>query len=196
MPNKYAVIYVAGPFRAETPWKVEQNVRRAEGFALALAQEGAVPLCPHAMYRHFDKSCPDQFWLDATLGLLARCDALMLLPGWKRSSGSVAEREWAEAHGMPVVEVPTEVDNPAMRLWSAREALGALRRLPPHEGAVVDLGTIPPGGSVLVKGSSVTLVAGDPMDGPVCCDDEVPCLDCGEPIPGYCPNCAADHVDD
>ena len=29
------LVYIAGPFRAPTPWQVEQNVRRAESLALS-----------------------------------------------------------------------------------------------------------------------------------------------------------------
>jgi len=91
------VVYIAGPFRAETPWKVEQNIRRMEDVALEVAKIGAVPLCPHTMYRYFDKSLPDEFWLDATVGLLLRCDAILMCGEWIRSAGSRNELEVAEA---------------------------------------------------------------------------------------------------
>lgn len=96
------VVYIAGPYRGSNAWEVEQNIRRAELRAFEVAQAGMIPLCPHTMYRFFDGTITDQFWLDATVELLLRCDAI-LLPGftsWKQSEGSVHERDVAESHGI------------------------------------------------------------------------------------------------
>lgn len=95
------LVYIAGPYRAVTPWEVELNVRNAETVALAVAKLGFVPVCPHAMYRHFDKQLSDEFWLDGTLELLRRCDGAVFIPGWQRSSGS--QVEYVEAHEKSLV---------------------------------------------------------------------------------------------
>lgn len=88
------VIYIAGKFRGDTPWDVEQNIRKAETFALDVAGLGGVPMCPHPMTRYFDKQLTDKFWLDATAELLRRCDAMALVPGnWRGSSGTAGEIE-------------------------------------------------------------------------------------------------------
>ena len=100
--NQMKVVYVAGPFRARTPWLIEQNVRKAEEASARVALLGAVPLCPHTMYRHFDKMLPDKFWLESTLELLRRCDAILLVKGWEESSGSVSEHEEAGKLKIPV----------------------------------------------------------------------------------------------
>lgn len=100
------VVYVAGPFRAKTPWGIEQNIREAETLALEVARIGAVPLCPHTMYRFYQESLPDEFWLEATLELLRRCDAIVLSPRWRESTGSKGEREEALRLGLPVFEGP------------------------------------------------------------------------------------------
>jgi hypothetical protein len=86
-------IYIAGPYRGEDSWQVEQNIRVAEGLGFLVAEEGAVPVIPHTMYRHFNGTLGDDFWLRATLSLLKRCDAMLLCPGWRNSEGSIAEHE-------------------------------------------------------------------------------------------------------
>lgn len=98
-------IYIAGPFRGRTPWHVAQNVRDAETVAIGIAEwYGAVPVCPHAMYQHYDKSLPDSFWLAATMELLKMCDGILMLPRWEDSEGAKAELLYAYCHGIRVFE--------------------------------------------------------------------------------------------
>jgi hypothetical protein len=85
------LIYTAGPFRGATPWDVEANVRTAEAAALEIAKRGHIPICVHSMYRNFDKSLPDEFWLSATMEILRACDALVLVGSWQKSTGAKAE---------------------------------------------------------------------------------------------------------
>ena len=92
------LVYIAGPFRGATPFDVAQNVRRAEFFGLLVGKAGAVPVIPHTMFANFDKSLPDAFWLDATMDILKRCDGIVAIPGWQRSTGAKAEVAWAEAN--------------------------------------------------------------------------------------------------
>ena len=96
------LVYVAGPYRADTPWKIEQNIRKAEALGLEVARMGSVPIIPHSMYRFFQDSLPDEFWLAATLEILDQCDALILVEGWPYSEGSKAEKESAERKDIPV----------------------------------------------------------------------------------------------
>ena len=99
------LIYIAGPFRGETAWEVEYNIRQAEGYILTLAKVGAVGVCPHSMYRYFDGAMPDQYWLTATAELLRRCDGLLLTPWWKSSEGSKAENRVARELAIPVLDL-------------------------------------------------------------------------------------------
>lgn len=94
------IIYIAGPYRAKTPWLVEENIRRAERTALRVALRGHVPLCPHTMYRYFDGSAPDEFWLECTQELLRRCDGIVMSVGWYESEGSVDELALARELGL------------------------------------------------------------------------------------------------
>ena len=98
------IVYVAGPFRGVNAWEIEQNIRRAEQLGMKVALAGAMPLIPHANTRFFHGTLGDEFWLDGTLELLRRCDAIIMTDDWRRSSGATAEREEAIARHMPVFE--------------------------------------------------------------------------------------------
>lgn len=106
------VIYIAGPFRGQTPWEVELNIRNAEHAALAVAELGGVPLCPHTMFRFFNGLLNDEFWLEGTKELLRRCDSIYLITQWTSSSGSHGEKALAEEMGMPIFYTLPEV-----KLW-------------------------------------------------------------------------------
>lgn len=94
--------YIAGPYRGETSWHVESNIRTAENFGMEVAELGAVPVIPHTMYRFWHGTLDDRFWLDATLDLLRRCDAILLCLGWGMSEGSTAEKAEAERLGLRI----------------------------------------------------------------------------------------------
>lgn len=99
------LVYIAGPYRAGTPWLVEQNIRRAEELGLRVAMLGAMPVIPHSMCRFFDGERTGQFWVDGTLELMRRCDAVMLVSGWTESVGTRGEVEEAKRIGIPVFAV-------------------------------------------------------------------------------------------
>jgi len=41
-------------------------------------------------------------WLNGDLEILNRCDAIFLNDGWEYSVGSIAEKEFANGHGIPI----------------------------------------------------------------------------------------------
>lgn len=102
-PMNPLLIYVAGPYRAPTAWQREQNIHRARTWGVALAKAGAYPVIPHANTAHFDGEAEDTLWLAGTLELMRRCDGVLLIDGWDRSSGARAEREEAYRLGLPVL---------------------------------------------------------------------------------------------
>lgn len=96
------LIYVAGPFSGETAWDVEKNVRNAEQAGWRIAEQGGMPVIPHANSRFFFGQFTAQFWYDGTMELMRRCDAIFVLPGFQNSKGTLAEIEEAEAKKIPV----------------------------------------------------------------------------------------------
>ncbi len=97
------VVYVAGPFRADTQWGIMQNVRKAEDAALMLWKAGYIALCPHAMTQNYQNECPDGVWLEGCIELLRRCDAIYLVEGWQNSEGSGEELKIAKELGLAIM---------------------------------------------------------------------------------------------
>jgi len=97
------VIYVAGAFRADSSWRIEQNVRRAEEAALKLWKEGWAVICPHTMTRFYQDECPDDVWLDGCMALLFVSDAAYFLKGWQGSLGSIKEHEFAKELELDII---------------------------------------------------------------------------------------------
>jgi len=98
------VVYVAGPFRGDSAWEIECNIRRAETLALAVWRAGAACLCPHTNTRFFQGAAGDEVFLEGDLELLLRCDAVILTEDWTNSSGACEEVIFAIRHGIPVFE--------------------------------------------------------------------------------------------
>ena len=96
------LVYIAGPFRGDDSWEVENNIRVAETTGMAVAQLDAIPVIPHTMYRFWDGTLPDRFWLECGIRILERCDAIMMCKGWQYSSGSKAEMKFAKENSIPV----------------------------------------------------------------------------------------------
>lgn len=84
------LIYIAGPYRpytcADGTWVgTPMNIRNAEVTAVHLVDElghlGLFPVVPHLNTRDFEnqvKENHDQYFLDGTMALLERCDAVLL----------------------------------------------------------------------------------------------------------------------
>lgn len=102
--HRLPVVYIAGPYRAPTPWQIQENIRRAQSVALTVWKLGAVAICPHANTALFDGEADDSMWLEGDLELLRRSDAVCLVPGWDNSQGASAEYRLALELGMPTFD--------------------------------------------------------------------------------------------
>lgn len=94
------VVYIAGPFRGD----VAKNVMNAEAVAALVATNGISFVCPHSNGAPHDHlGLPDQYWLDSTLEIMRRCDAVLVTPnGWQESKGTMGEIKEAYRLGKPV----------------------------------------------------------------------------------------------
>ena len=111
------LVYIPGPYRAPTPWGVEQNIQRAAEVAAEVWRAGHAALCPDANSAHMEGVTDDANFLAGTLEMMRRCDAVLLVPGWGTSVGTQAERAEAMRRGMPVFDA---------NLWGVDEAVEQL----------------------------------------------------------------------
>jgi len=111
MKNKPLLIYTAGPYRAQTPQEVDQNILTARGVAVKVWEKGHYALCPHLNANQFERLCgvPDSQWLKGDLIMLVRCDAILMVEGWEKSTGSKQELAHAIEHGLRVFYDLTEI---------------------------------------------------------------------------------------
>lgn len=100
------LVYCAGKYRSKTgDWEeVAYNVQAAEELAAILLGAGYEVFCPHSMTHGWERYeyLNDDDFLRNGIELLRRCDAVILLPGWEDSDGTLAEIACADANHIPV----------------------------------------------------------------------------------------------
>lgn len=98
------IIFVSGPYRGKGRGECEilDNIRRAEALAIKVWRSGGVCICPHLNTAFFGGRAPDNIWLKGDLEIVSRCDALIMISGWKKSTGAQYERKLALKLKKPV----------------------------------------------------------------------------------------------
>lgn len=99
------LIYVAGPYRAATRDDIARNIDAARVIGISAASIGWFPVIPHANTAHMELDLPDlgdEFWLRGTLAMMERCDAVVLVPGWQNSAGTLGEIARADELRIPI----------------------------------------------------------------------------------------------
>jgi nucleoside 2-deoxyribosyltransferase len=109
------VVYIAGPFTAETDEEIYINICAAEQAAYSAQLMGLAALCPHSIGRSFVGTHTPEYWYEATLEMMRRCDAVFLVDGWEDSEGTILEIGEAGRLGIPVFGNLNKLD-----IWSRK----------------------------------------------------------------------------
>lgn len=103
--NKYPpLVYLAAPYRARTPWEIEQNVQFAQRIGHFMMINGISPIVPHVMYgSYIGGAITEQRVIETVKEIMRRCDAVYVAGmGWAVSAGIKGELEEAKRIKIPV----------------------------------------------------------------------------------------------
>lgn len=98
------MVYISGPYSAETPYLKNKNIRRAIEVHEAATAAGFVVYCPHTTSHPLDgmPGMEHQDWLLHDFEVIRRCDAVVLTPMWETSNGATQEVDFARQHNIPI----------------------------------------------------------------------------------------------
>ena len=96
------MIYIAGPYRASTKLGMIINILKARKVAKKYWALGYTVICPHMNSALMDGCAPDEVFLKGGMELLECANQMVVLPGWERSTGTIAEIEYAKEKGIPI----------------------------------------------------------------------------------------------
>lgn len=96
------VVYLAGPYRADTEYEVHCNIEAASMMAFVIWRLGAVCICPHKNTAYFGGALSDDVWLEGDKELIRRSDAVLMMATFGTSAGARAESVFAIDCGKPV----------------------------------------------------------------------------------------------
>ena len=95
VPSERKLVYIAGPYRADTPNEIHDNIEAARRVAVAVLRAGHFPICPHTMTGQMDGVVPDPVFLQLGLRMLRMCSAIVLVVPPPHTAGVTAELEYA-----------------------------------------------------------------------------------------------------
>jgi hypothetical protein len=113
------LLYVSGPYTADTPGGIDANVAEARKVGIELWERGHVVIVPHLNTLHFEQDCKLEHadYIRGDLQIIARCDGMVMLPTWGASRGAREEHEYAQAIGVPIWYYP---DVPELHITEQR----------------------------------------------------------------------------
>jgi len=111
------IIFIAGPYFGDgNKETIEQNIREAEKFQIALANNRIGFFCAHNHTEHFQEkaTAPEEFYYKLDFQFLKKAaDAVLALPRWEQSNGAKREIGWAKENGMKIFypKDPTDIED-------------------------------------------------------------------------------------
>ena len=106
--DRMKLVYVAGPYRADTDDEVYENIQRARQRAKRHWQKGHAVFCPHLNTAFFSGVVPEEQFVKAGLLFLSKCDIVALPPNWELSRGTIEEVALAEELGLSFITEGTK----------------------------------------------------------------------------------------
>ncbi|MFA5316214.1 MAG: DUF4406 domain-containing protein [Dehalococcoidales bacterium] len=100
-------VYVAGPYSADDVLKVFDNMRKGIRASIDVLLAGFAPFCPWLDYQFslmlydHEKLTVEQYYA-YSIAWLEVADAVLVLPGFETSKGTMAEIMKAEALDIPI----------------------------------------------------------------------------------------------
>lgn len=102
------LVYLAGPYSADRPYDVWANIQEAHWDAAHIVsnfEEGRhdwYPVVPHLNSMLMDGLASYGYFLEGSMLLMEKCQAVCLLKGWQRSHGTRSEVLRAIELGLPI----------------------------------------------------------------------------------------------
>ena len=94
------LIYISGPYSADTPDGVQANIEAAEKAAFELLKRTShIPFIPHTMTAGWEDKMTLEEILTVHFEIVKKCDAIWMIEGWEKSNGAMQELELAKKLG-------------------------------------------------------------------------------------------------
>ena len=117
------IVFVAGPYIGDGSYQtIEKNIREAEKYQIALANQQIGFFCSHNHTEHFSHkgaNAPEEFYYQLDLHFLKNiADAVLVVPGWESSFGTKREIATAKEIGLPIFYPKSPQDIDEIIKWS------------------------------------------------------------------------------
>jgi len=97
------LIYVSGPYTDENARMVTRNILRARREGIRIMKRGYAVIVPHLNCAGFERAgLLYETILSGDIDIIARCDAVYMMPNWQKSKGARIEQAFATSMGLPI----------------------------------------------------------------------------------------------
>lgn len=96
------LIYVAGPYSANSHFHVKKHIDAAEDVAVELWRSGFSVICPHKNTAFLDGGVSSEMIISGDLEQIKRCDAVVFICGYATSKGTLRELKFALDNNIPI----------------------------------------------------------------------------------------------